>query len=147
MDKKYNGLMGMCEMECVVEFLVNKSERLNIPFGHCSISIYEAKKDNNNFLLVGLCHMCLSGHLISKYPNGVFWPSQRLIEVMRNHNECWKDLADIPSFDEWFACRYAFFNNVPIVKEIEKIEAVDTVLNDVVEEKKEETWRDRAPLL
>ena len=135
----YACLLGMAEMEWVVRHLWDQSCERNIPFWQASINPGCDLVNNQ----IGICWMAQEG-LIEAFGfpyKGNFYPTQRLVEIMRNHHEIWKNLKDAPS--DWYA-RFGFPRPVQIVAianaafgEPEQFTGLHKV----------ETWRDRAPLL
>lgn len=70
------GLLGMREMEDAIGAMVEKAERLSVPFQDLSMSDRE---------LIGPGFLCLIsyGWLVPAYPNGTFVPSDGLVDRMK----------------------------------------------------------------
>ena len=95
--KELDGLLGMCEMECAVELMLQKSEETSVPFNELWVAPYEFSKDT----LVGFCQLLVRGCMVPLYPNMYFGIAQELIDRMRTR-ECWKTLKDALTPEEYF---------------------------------------------
>lgn len=105
MARKYDtlGLLGMTEMELAVEFILDLAEEKKLPLNEVVVyplafTFQNSKRDG---LLTGVIHLAYRELIEPNYPNGVWKVTQKLIEIMRKR-ECWKDLPDALSFQEFF---------------------------------------------
>ena len=101
--KELDGLMGMYEMEMAIEVMLQKSEKTGTPFGALLMYPGEFPGDGS---LVGFCQLLARGYMTTGYPNGEFKVDKSLTEHMRKSRDCWKDLTDPPTWDEWFKARF-----------------------------------------
>ena len=98
--KELDGLMGMCEMECALELMLQKAERMGIGFNELRMRPNEFSDDT----LVGFCHLLSSGLMRPLYPNNNFGVSPKLIDEMRKR-ECWKNISAALTFQQYFDMR------------------------------------------
>ena len=139
----YACLLGMAEMEWVVAYLWDQSSERNIPFWQSSINPGVDLVNNQ----IGICWMAQEG-LIEAFGfpyKGNFYPTQLLIEIMRDHHETWKDVEDAPV--DWYA-RVGFprpVQNPELVRAV--VEYAFGEPEQSAELQQPETWRDRSPLL
>lgn len=104
--KELDGLLGNCEMECAVEVMLQKSERLRISFErlwlrpvdffHADMATTSQQSD-----LTGFCLLLAAGCVRPGYPNGYFWVDKKLAEIMRER-PIWSQMPDPPEFEEMY---------------------------------------------
>lgn len=95
-----SGMLDMHEMECAVAIMLQKAERLNIPFWDLGMNASEFDIE-----LTGFCQLLARGWLIPAYPNMYFRVGPGLVKIMREHRECWKDMPDPSTFIDWYKAR------------------------------------------
>lgn len=87
--KELDGLFGMCEMECCVELMLQKSENTGVPFNQLQMRPDEFSADT----LVGFCQLLAHGYIVPLYPNMYFGIGEETIKRMRTRG-CWKAMGD-----------------------------------------------------
>ena len=87
--KELNGLFGMCEMECAVELMLQKSETTGVPFNELQMRLDEFSRDT----LVGFCQLLVRGYMVPLHPNMYFGVGEEIIKRLRRR-DCWKMLPD-----------------------------------------------------
>ena len=97
--EELNGMLGMCEMECAVEVMLQKAEQKGIPFEYLILYI---PADFTGDALVGFCQLAARGMVTWGYPNCYFRPAQALIDRLRKQNPKWAGIGDEPSFMDWY---------------------------------------------
>jgi hypothetical protein len=73
---EFLGLMGMCEMENAVEYMVNKARDSKIPFSE--IIVHPGDDGIDDSVAIGFWHLLMHGWMESRYPNCSFSPNQDL---------------------------------------------------------------------
>lgn len=88
--QELDGLMGMWEMECAIEAMLQMSVAKNVPFSELSV---QPQNFGNATTLAGFCQLLAQGWM-DLYPyNSYFYVSQKLVERMRQR-KCWQSLPD-----------------------------------------------------
>lgn len=100
--RELDGMLGMCEMECAVEVMLQKSERKGTPFEYLILYI---PHDFTGDALVGFCQLAARGMVAPGYPNCYFRPTQALIDRLRKQNPKWAGIGDEPPFEVWYERR------------------------------------------
>ena len=93
--KELDGLLGNCEMECAVEIMLQKSEVTKIPFER----LWMKRADFQGSDLIGFRLLIDANCFRPGYPNGYFWPNERLIGIMRERLS-WAQMPNPPSSEE-----------------------------------------------
>ena len=118
-DPKYNGLMGMFEMEEAVRVMDEYAQSQGVSLAECSFSVRQflppcdARKINTGSseidAIVGLCHMLINEWMEADYPNNLFTPHKDLIQRLNkkwgtNYPDPvphWKKITDsLPKLEE-----------------------------------------------
>ena len=79
-SSKYNGLLGMSEMETAMRVLEDKANELNTTIDTLRIRAAWFVDDKDSHKLIGFSQMCCRGWIIPDYPNSEFIPSRELID-------------------------------------------------------------------
>jgi len=113
--KELDGLLGNYEMECAVEVMLKKSETLGMPFERLWLRPVDflhgdMATSSEQMDLTGFCLLLAAECIRPGYPNGYFWPDNKLIKIMRRR-PIWSEMPDPPGFEEmWDKVRGEYFD-------------------------------------
>ena len=79
-DKRYHGLLGMCEMEEALWHMERMAIKGNTLIEKLRVYPENFVNSKRQSLLVGFCHLVYNEWVIPDYPNCEFIPSDKLID-------------------------------------------------------------------